>query len=109
MAAKQAGNFLYVLVPTCAELLFLKVLPIHLSVGSQYKPTTKVIQVRIKMRRLVWITDHFSLLKITASFATQLLVKSNRAEAGAKSEPPLPKQHFMDGPIQSACKFNSLP
>lgn len=92
----------------CAELLLLKVLPIQLSVGSQCKPTTKMIQVGKKMRRVIWITDYSGLLMITASFATQLLVKSNRAEAKAKSEPPLPKHHFMDGPLQSARGFNSL-
>lgn len=45
---------------------------------------------------------------MTTSFATPLLVKSNRAEVRAKSEAPLPKQHFRDGPLQSACGFNSL-
>jgi len=48
MAAKQAGKFLYVLVPTCADLLLIKMLPAQLSVGSQYKLTTKMIQVRKK-------------------------------------------------------------
>lgn len=81
MAAKQAGKFLYVFVPLCAELLLLKLLPMQLSVGPQHKPTTKMIKFRIKMRRVVWIADHSGLWMITASFATQLLVKSNRSKS----------------------------